>query len=68
MRGAWAHFARDPSQDPLPVWTRVTSQTGDADVMGFGTDGRGAYGMIRDAEGEAKCEFWAEQGFRTKYP
>jgi carboxylesterase type B len=65
MRRAWANFAKEPTQAPLQEWTRVTTQAGDADVMGFGVDGKGQYGMIEDRD---KCQFWADMGFRTLFP
>ncbi|KAF2278013.1 alpha/beta-hydrolase [Westerdykella ornata] len=62
MRRAWANFARDPTSPPLSDWPRATQAEGDADVMGFGTDGKGGHGPVVDVH---KCRFWEQEGFRT---
>ncbi len=56
MRGAWARFAKDPWSPPLEEWKTVGSQ--EEDVMSFGTDGGGEWGMVKDTVG--KCEAWRD--------
>ncbi|KAF2106947.1 Carboxylesterase [Lophiotrema nucula] len=65
MRMAWAGFAKDPSKAPVSGWPVVGGGgEGGADVMSFGTDGKGAFGPVVDKD---KCQVWEDLGFRTQH-
>lgn len=61
MRSAWANFAKNPAAAPLDTWPQVGGGSGGADVMDFGTDGKGGFGPVVDNN---HCDFWRSVGLR----
>ncbi|CAI6333029.1 unnamed protein product [Periconia digitata] len=56
MRKAWARFAKDPWEAPIPGW-KVAGRNGSF-VMDFGTNGGSSIGVRRDETG--KCWVWKD--------
>ncbi|KAF2714667.1 alpha/beta-hydrolase [Pleomassaria siparia CBS 279.74] len=63
MRRAWANFVKDPNQAPMEEWVKVGAAGDGKDVMAFGVDGKGRWGMVDDDD-RNRCEVWRGLGLR----